>query len=710
MSGKNWLYIFVLMFLSNILFCQYDSWNVELVGRGLGGICKAIYPFDEVCLTSAGTRLDVVNLSDVTSPVMTSSIYFSGRIIDIAVSGNYAYICADIAGLRIVDVSDLSAVHEIASVSIDEACCISIQDTFAYVTSGTDDLSIVNIADPFFAYRVGTIDSTARARDVVVVGQYVFLAAFHGGLRIIDISNPELPIQISCFDSDNMFNDIAVDGDYVFLADADSGLCIIDVSDIEHPFELITIEFNRPTSLAIHDEVLGISNAEGRTTIFDCSNPAYPIRRGSYFTSALDNIQDSYIIDHILYRAFLGSGLELINIHDMDSLYGISIYGTGSQCRDVYVAGDFAYIANYIDGLKILDITDPSEPVLIGSYSRYIITDVRVSGRYAYLAKHYHGIDIVDISNPFAPYSVQSVYLPGYLQDVYVAGDYIYTANSYEGWYIIDISEPETAHEIAHIGIDGVATGVSVLGNYAYLVSRDGTLRVIDVSDPASPSVVVDIAAGHYGSGIFIYADYAFVNLGGDHIFDISNPLEPIEIVSLESPRYSSNGKCLIGDILYSINSDGLVVYDVSDLCSIEEVGYFNVGCEPKGIFIDGDFLYLITSYEGLFILDISHFTSWHSSTPLSLSWNMLSFPFEEGATLDELPPATIAPVYGFEAGTYEATDTFRTGEGYYVLSSSDTVATIEGRAPVYSVTMELVPGWNVVGGPYSTVSPICPK
>ncbi len=155
---------------------------------------------------------------------------------------------------------------------------------------------------------------------------------------------------------------------------------------------------------------------------------------------------------------------------------------------------------------------------------------------------------------------------------------------------------------------------------------------------------------------------------------------------------------------MFAVADTGFLVINISDPSTPTLVGFHGSTVSSSYLMISGDRAYARDWSAGLSIFDISYFTSPPRSTPLSPGWNMLSFPFEEGVTLDELPPATIAPVYGFEAGTYEAIDTFRTGEGYYVLSSSDTVATIEGRPPVYSVTMELVPGWNVVGGPYATV------
>ncbi len=105
--------------------------------------------------------------------------------------------------------------------------------------------------------------------------------------------------------------------------------------------------------------------------------------------------------------------------------------------------GNYAYIADYFSGLQIIDISNPTNPILKGNYySSGEATDVQVVGNYAYLAAGGGGLQIIDISNPTNPT---------------IKGNY---QNNYD--YAFD---------------------VKVVGSYAYVAAREGGLQIIDVSD-----------------------------------------------------------------------------------------------------------------------------------------------------------------------------------------------------------------------------------
>ena len=76
--------------------------------------------------------------------------------------------------------------------------------------------------------------------------------------------------------------------------------------------------------------------------------------------------------------------------------------------RGVYVSGSYAYVADDSDGLKIVDISDPTTPVKVGEFydGEEFLTYARgvfISGSYAYVVKGANGVEIIDISDPTAP-------------------------------------------------------------------------------------------------------------------------------------------------------------------------------------------------------------------------------------------------------------------------------------------------------------------
>ena len=84
----------------------------------------------------------------------------------------------------------------------------------------------------------------------------------------------------------------------------------------------------------------------------------------------------------------------------------VDTFATNHFASSVAVEGHYAYVAT-MDGqtLYVLDITNPSNIVLVGNYERSgsgAYRDIAVSGGFAYLANE-NGLVIIDISDPSHP-------------------------------------------------------------------------------------------------------------------------------------------------------------------------------------------------------------------------------------------------------------------------------------------------------------------
>jgi len=159
----------------------------------------------------------------------------------------------------------------------------------------------------------------------------------------------------------------------------------------------------------------------------------------------------------IVFFVVLGS---LLSLHAVDvNVTKIGEWGTGMY-EDVFIKGKYAYIAAGGNGLDIIDIDNPSNPVVTGN--RQLNSNahsVHVDGYYAYVACD-NGLHIIDVSNPTSPQAT--------------------------GYYsLADFEDP-------YFGLDGHAHGVTVDGNNAYLAVIYGKysscrIVILDVTDPANP-------------------------------------------------------------------------------------------------------------------------------------------------------------------------------------------------------------------------------
>src|SRR5689334_20427731 len=88
------------------------------------------------------------------------------------------------------------------------------------------------------------------------------------------------------------------------------------------------------------------------------------------------------VIDKIAYVA-IGDQLQIVDITDSSNPVIKGVYvGTVNY---VTVIGTFAYVCGDASGLKILDITNPAQPVQMGGFGTGTVESIVVSGNYAYV-------------------------------------------------------------------------------------------------------------------------------------------------------------------------------------------------------------------------------------------------------------------------------------------------------------------------------------
>ncbi|MBF0094465.1 MAG: DUF4347 domain-containing protein, partial [Alphaproteobacteria bacterium] len=148
---------------------------------------------------------------------------------------------------------------------------------------------------------------------------------------------------------------------------------------------------------------------------------------------------------------------------------------------------------------------------LTGSYDTELAYGVAVSGNYAYVADDRAGLRVIDISNPVSPSLLGTYDTPGYASGVVVNGTYAYVADLNRGLQVINISNPASPSLAGSYGTSGNTFSVAVSGNYAYVADASSGLRVINISNPASPSLVTTYDTSGSARGVVISGNYVYV-------------------------------------------------------------------------------------------------------------------------------------------------------------------------------------------------------
>ncbi len=104
---------------------------------------------------------------------------------------------------------------------------------------------------------------------------------------------------------------------------------------------------------------------------------------------------------------------------------------------DLEVVDNYVYIANTGYGLQIVDVSEPNNPIIVGTYDTpNSAQSVEIEGNYAYIADTF-GVQVVDISDPANPKGVNHYSPLRQARDVAIVDGYLYVTDA-EGLLIFE--------------------------------------------------------------------------------------------------------------------------------------------------------------------------------------------------------------------------------------------------------------------------------
>ncbi len=265
----------------------------------------------------------------------------------------------------------------------------------------------------------------------------------------------------------------------------------------------------------------------GGLAIIDISNPENPQVMASYDVWPSEHVFVSGSYAYLTVGSgFAAGGLRIIDISNPADPFLVGSCNTAGYAIDVFVSGDYAYIANGKRGLQVVDISDPTTPKQIGSYYPRDFPGyhgVHVLGSIAYIASSF-GLELIDVSDPTNPRPLGSCATTAQADGIYVAGSYAYLTGGhasigvhYIGLQIADISDPVNPRLVGSLNISDITHGVWVLGSYAYVGTSYSGLRIIDVSAATNPSLVASCPARSWVDELFVLGSYIYA-VAGDSV------------------------------------------------------------------------------------------------------------------------------------------------------------------------------------------------
>lgn len=183
---------------------------------------------------ACGDTLLIFDISNSLSPVRAAGIY-TGPSAFFAIDGNYAYVSVDLMGLQIVDITDPTSPQPAGFYSINGYNFdVGIVGSYAYLATGYNrTIDIIDVSDPENPTLAGQYQLQGGATDIAwvrnmqLVGDYLYLAAYIGGFQVLNVSDPLSPYLAGAYNTSPLWAwDVDVVGDYVYVT-CDNGFLVL---------------------------------------------------------------------------------------------------------------------------------------------------------------------------------------------------------------------------------------------------------------------------------------------------------------------------------------------------------------------------------------------------------------------------------------------------------------------------------------------------
>ena len=620
-------------------------------------------------------EIGIFKLSDLKNPCTDVEIIY--RTEESGEKNSYALIAYGSEGLRIVNITNPGNPIEISSfekVIRGSAVgqnfhpyAVSSDGKYAYVSTGSG-LSIIDISDLNQLVEVNYLDRWEKKyfrdiSDVVVLGDYVYLADKRFGLSIIDISDAEgQEIQMKgtfAFGSKGMaktiekiieIEDEGRKNIYALVVDYQDGMFIIDVTDAENPFEVYRfIQEGRIYCAGIQGQYIFVGGSKGLYAL-DITNPMEPEEVRTYnvdesghskwqMWSIVDiatdedfiyllydgkfNIVSLSHIDHkpdfVLDTEIEEKEQEATLVQEMTISEEASLK-TNFSPMEIVLKGDSAYIAEYGrlenfkwigGGLRVWDISKRIQPQSIGfcDTPTPAATSVTLDNNLVFVGHSDGSLQVVDISYPLSPYNLGRCNTS--LKDVkqiILREDLAFVVGG-NGFQIIHIMNSSNLFALSFISND-YSEQATLSGNLLYLITG-ANIKIYNIADPVNPEEVgVYNLKGLNPQSFAKKNNILFLACGnnGMQMVDITDPVHPKKISSIKLMNYTRK-IFLQGDFAYIWHGDMLKIVDISDPSVPIEVGSYQ---HPEGKSInslavteDSKYIYLVDFDNNLRVLNL---------------------------------------------------------------------------------------------------------
>ena len=589
------------------------DWN--LVSQ-VGGSTQAVAIDGTNLYLGVGWHVEVYDITNPRELVMIGS----SRVLPNSIEGlfangsNYLYAACGSDGLQILDISNPSSPELISSYNtLGYTEDVYVVGNYAILADGPNGIQIIDISDPREPEWVGEAYALAYVYDVEVSETMAFAAAGGSGLMVVDLTYPEQPQEIELVEMNGFVYGLTISENTVYTANAWGGVAVVDITDPINPSVNELIETDGwAMSVAMQGENLLVMDGADGVRLYDISSQT-PTLLGIYpdtgytYQGVLQG-ENAYVTDK-------QNGLMIIDLSNPSSPSLAGRYLPILDARRVTMSGSTAYVAAGLSGMRAIDLSDsanPSETYWFDTEAGYA-NKVIASGNTAYLTTHLatdYSLRIFDISDPLHPEKIGELANDENLfgmafRSMTFLNDFVYVAGEWSD-VAVDVHDPTNPTVTSTLPYENSNT--AAFGNLVAMVSSR-EIRIHDISDPATLQLMSVYERDSAGEGVAFLDQSTIVTSGDNGIFvmDVSDPTNPIERSRMAVPGGIATEIFIEGTTAYiTCLGAGIQIIDLSNPDQPELVGEVDTHSIATDCYVSDDLMLVAGSDSGLLIFQRS--------------------------------------------------------------------------------------------------------
>ncbi|MEJ2353843.1 MAG: hypothetical protein P8Y03_29045, partial [Anaerolineales bacterium] len=239
-----------------------------------------------------------------------------------------------------------------------------------------------------------------------------------------------------------------------------------------------------------------------RLVNIDLSNPSAPVVLGQ--SDLLSGLIDAILLlDHYAYLFANKAGLAILDVSEPKQPILVGSLPLPNEVVGAYRKGNLIYLAerdcsqNPCSGaLRILNAVDPVQPQVLGKLiTKEPVDRIEFNGELIVLVEKAciaeaceGGLRLVEVANPANLHEIAYVEMPERVISIEISKNYAYVGHA-RGLSVLDLTDPSKPHEVGNFPANYVDDAVFGEG-FAYLISNGYDVKLVDLADPTRPREV----------------------------------------------------------------------------------------------------------------------------------------------------------------------------------------------------------------------------